>query len=394
MRKLAAQYIIDGDGTVYRNSILELDRNGFVLGIRKSESDLKEEPGLEFYSGILVPGFINTHCHLELSHLFGAVPEHTGLVGFINNIQRLRKATLEEIENSARKAEVLMKKNGIVAVGDISNTPDTFSIKKQNSLIYRTFIEAFGSNAEIADEAFEKARNLFVRYNEHVGSDVSVVPHAPYSMSDKLFEKVLAHAVSEESILTIHNQESDEENRMFTDGTGEIEDYISKFRKGHFTPSGKTSLQSSLPRFSDLKSLILVHNTFTSQDDIIALKSTKGTCKFFFSLCPGANLYIENTLPDIELLRSSGIPITLGTDSLASNKTLSILEEMKIIMKHYTEISLPEVITWGTRNGAEALSFKLLGSFGPGKKPGVNLITGADLYNLKLKPESKVKVLC
>ena len=91
-------------------------------------------------------------------------------------------------------------------------------------------------------------------------------------------------------------------------------------------------------------------------------------------LCPNANLYIEDRLPDIPLFMKHNSLIVFGTDSLASNYQLSILEEMKTIKKAFPYISTSEMLVWATSNGAKALAFEdNLGDFTRGKKPGVVL---------------------
>jgi len=108
--------------------------------------------------------------------------------------------------------------------------------------------------------------------------------------------------------------------------------------------------------------------------------------------CPNANLYIENRLPDYELLRNSGFRTCIGTDSLASNHTLSILDEMKTIGNTVPNISMEELLTWACVNGAEALDISnWAGSLEVGKKPGINLIESVDLQQMKLKPDSRVR---
>ncbi|HKL31088.1 MAG TPA: amidohydrolase family protein, partial [Tangfeifania sp.] len=124
------------------------------------------------------------------------------------------------------------------------------------------------------------------------------------------------------------------------------------------------------------------------------LKSLRNPENTFLVLCPNSNLYIENRLPDVTLFRKNNLNICLGTDSLASNSRLSVLNEMITLQQYFPEISLEEMIKWATFNGARALQTKSrFGSFETGKKPGVNLITGADLKNLKLTSKCKVKKL-
>ena len=120
--------------------------------------------------------------------------------------------------------------------------------------------------------------------------------------------------------------------------------------------------------------LLLVHNSFTDAADVRWAKQLQKN--LYLCLCPNANLYIENTLPDVMMLRREKCKFAVGTDSLASNFTLSVLDELKILRKHFPEISTAEMLTWATKNGAEALCLNQLGSFAKGKKPGLILLSG------------------
>ncbi|MEO7984286.1 MAG: amidohydrolase family protein, partial [Bacteroidota bacterium] len=123
------------------------------------------------------------------------------------------------------------------------------------------------------------------------------------------------------------------------------------------------------------QSLILVHNVYTKEEDVLFTKLPVVNCQLSWCLCPNANQYISRQLPDIDLLIKQDCEIVLGTDSLASNHQLSILEEIKTIGKHFPHIATEKMLQWATSNGAKALQLdSLLGSFEKGKKPGVNLI--------------------
>jgi cytosine/adenosine deaminase-related metal-dependent hydrolase len=140
----------------------------------------------------------------------------------------------------------------------------------------------------------------------------------------------------------------------------------------------------------ETKKVLLVHNTYTSQEDLELIKHYSNDCEINFCLCPKANLFIENTLPDIPMLVQSGIKITIGTDSLASNDSLSILEEMKTIQKHFPKISFEMLLQWSTKNGAEFFGIeKEFGTIEKGKKPGLNLLKG---MNEKFELSEKVSV--
>ena len=138
--------------------------------------------------------------------------------------------------------------------------------------------------------------------------------------------------------------------------------------------------------------LLLVHNTYTTTDDLS--KVAEYNSQVSYCLCPNANLYIENRLPDIKLLGAADQLMVLGTDSLASNWTLSILDEMKTISASDPSIELATLISWATNNGAKFLGVDSeLGSFEKGKRPGINLIYNVDLENIAISQRSKVRVL-
>jgi len=121
--------------------------------------------------------------------------------------------------------------------------------------------------------------------------------------------------------------------------------------------------------------LLLVHNTFTSKQDIETAEEQHQN--LYWCFCPKANLYIENKLPQIDLFFELGVKCTLGTDSLASNNSLSIWEEILSIRKAFPKIPLNTLINWATINGAQFLGIdNQFGSFEVGKKPGVNWIKG------------------
>ncbi|MGM0619702.1 MAG: amidohydrolase family protein [Bacteroidota bacterium] len=394
MRKISATYIFPGNRPPLKNGILVCNDKGKIVELIDTGGQLKEEAGLEQYSGILVPGFVNSHCHLELSHLKGKIPEITGMGGFLAAINRLRIEEPEAVEEAAEKANRQLVANGIVAVGDISNSSLMLETKRNSKIFYHTFAEAFGFHPSRAERAFSMANFVKEMCNEF-GLSASVVPHSPYSVSAELFKKINVNASAENSLLSIHNQESRAEEQFFSDGSGLIASHL-KDNLGidisHWRPTGKSPLLTTLNFLPAQNQLLLVHNTFMAESDILELKQQRAAENTFFVLCPNSNLHIENALPPVPLFQKHGLNICLGTDSLASNQKLSILAEMITLQQYFPEITLEELVLWSIFNGAKALQVEnRFGSFEPGKQPGVNLITGADLKNLKLTEKCKVK---
>lgn len=373
MRKITADYVFPVSSPPVKDGIVVTDNEGMIIEVSGSKGQKASD--VERFSGVIVPGFVNTHCHLELSHLKGQVSERKGLTGFISELVPKRGIfTAEQIRSAVESAEDEMIRNGIVAVGDISNTDHSFEQKKKEKISYHTFFEIFDLIPEKAEEKISEAKSLISKLKS---PGASIAPHASYSVSGKLMERI---DNLKQSFLSIHNQESASENELFHSGTGILAEFMQK--AGVDVDSkrrAKNSLLFVLGALIETKKILLVHNTYTSKEDIDLIKhySDGGESEVVLCLCPRANLFIENRLPDIPMFVDKGMKLTLGTDSYASNWSLSILEEMKTITKHFPNMPFEILLAWSTINGAEFLEMgKVLGTIEKGKKPGLNLLKG------------------
>ena len=179
--------------------------------------------------GILSPGFINCHCHLELSHMKAVIEEGTGLIDFVTKVVTQRQVPEENIREAIRLAEDEMLANGIVAVGDICNNTDTLHQKTQGRIWYHNFIEASGFNPAIAEQRFQRSLDFFKAYSKIYSIPVesnSIVPHAPYSVAEELWERIIHFPGNH--LLTIHNQEVAAEDEWFTTGQGSMKELYEK----------------------------------------------------------------------------------------------------------------------------------------------------------------------
>ncbi|MCF8378528.1 MAG: amidohydrolase family protein [Bacteroidales bacterium] len=394
MRKISANYIYSPNNGLLKNAILTLDENGRVYELRENKSPNIEEEGTEFYNGIICPGFINAHCHIELSHLKNRIPEGEGLDKFIYSIVTGRRSEQAEIEKAIAKADEEMKREGIVAVGDISNKIDSFHVKSQSTIFYHTYIEIFNMQNRMAEETFSKGVNLLNTARNEYKLRASLTPHAPYSVSEKLFTLFRNNLNTIDNPISIHSQESEFENDFIKTGKGRFYELFTKLgmETGDSLPREMNSLKYISQYLPKTPSLLLVHNVYTKQTDID--ESYLESDNTWFCLCPNSNFYISKEKPGTFLIENYPDNICLGTDSLASNHRLSILEEMKALQLEHKELALSSLIQFATINGAKALNLgSHFGSFEKGKKPGVVLIERADLQNLKLTKESKVRVL-
>ena len=408
-RKFKADYLFTGREMAQKGAVLVIKEDGTIQDILPSAAAGED---VETLRGVLSPGFINCHCHLELSHLKGALPEKAGMVDFLLAVMQNRNATGASsvtdsglsgfIRAAIADAEASMLYNGIVAVGDICNTTHTLPQKMESRLDYHNFIETMGFMEQTASGRLEQSRAVFDAFSQAVMQNRTLVPHAPYSVSPRLFGLIADFPGNH--LLTIHNQESEAENEFYRSGQG---DFLRLYRAmgldtSFWQGTGKRSLESYLPHFyhreengraggnkadhgpdggsRQARSLILVHNVATNEEDLqFAMTGPRPAGQrspdLFFCLCPNANLYIGGELPDVELLMRHHCSIVIGTDSLASNHQLSILEELKTLQRFFPQLPLPTLLTWATSQGARALQLdNRLGSFTPGKRPGLVLI--------------------
>jgi len=392
MKKLKADLIYTLSGEPVKNGTIILDDDGTVLDVH-SEKVAQNQPWhagvkTEYYNGVIAPGFINAHCHLELSHLKGRIAQGKGLEEFIVAILAIRDAPYEIVDGAMLEAMNTMHDSGVVAIGDISNSNASFKLKAAGSMVYHTFIEGFSFVPERTNLVLQGITDLKRQYLQEFKSTgkpahISITPHAPYSVSKELFEAINAQ---EAGFLSIHNQESDGENEFFKDGKGVFRDLY--LRLGipidFYHPYSARSLPTYLPWLGNQKK-ILVHNTFTSKADLDSIKHCENIS---LCICANANLYITRVLPDLKMMIEAGFTMMIGTDSLASNDSLSMVAEMFTIQTYFPDLTLGTLLKWACYNPARFFSWDdYFGSIQKGKRPGLVLIQGLDA-NQRLTPQT------
>ncbi len=374
MKKYSADKIFTGK-EMLEKSVLITDDAGKILAIDSIEHH--DRSSIQFFEGVLCPGFVNAHCHIELSYMRNRITRRTGLVQFVKDLLTIRNEKLETVLDEIEIANQEMIRNGIVAVGDISNDDHSLITKQKSKIYYHTFIETYGFKPENAAQYFSNAKNVFYKAKE-LNLAASITPHAPYSVPPVLMNLIYGWKENHPEIFSIHNQETEAETKFFFDGSGDFKNLIDDFFKLNsaevFQPTGKRSIDYLIEFLPKENNALFVHNTFTTADEL--KKTSENFPNLFWCACPKANLYIENRLPDYNCWLQVKDRICIGTDSLASNNSLSILDEMKTIQSKFPDIKTETLINWATINGAKFLEIeKQFGSIEIGKQPGINLIT-------------------
>ena len=337
--------------------------------------------GVEFHSGILCAGFVNAHSHLELAYLRGAIEAGGGFAAFASSMGRVRGNFSEEEQMSAiAEADRAMWMEGVDAVGDIVNGATSFATKATTKIHYHNFAEVFG----LRECNIERQRELLKYPN------TSLTPHSVYSVQEAPFREVCSGDV--EAPLSIHFLETNDENALYR-GAGSLHEWYKAVGFEcdflHYGSPAKRIVES-VPKG---RSVMFVHNCAVTAEDVAAMKA-HFTAPIYWVLCPRSNSYISGIEPQVaDLLRSMGdnINICIGTDSLASNWSLSMVEELKM----FRCVPLAELLQWATINGARALGIDdKFGSIEVGKQSGIVNLTGVNLDDFTLTEASKaVRIL-
>ena len=376
MKRITAEYIYTLEAEPIRNGFVEYEDDGTIVAVGQCASDEDVMPGA------IVPGFVNAHCHVELSHLHQKFRKGTGMAGFIDQINELRDWAGREVKQQLVQEWMdKMWNDGVSAMADISNDDSSFDVKKSHKMYTRTFLEVFGSEPEMCDGVMQEVKAL-KDVADDAGIDAAPTPHSCYTMSPQLLSASAAAGL-ESGYLSYHSQESQEEEDLLISGSGAM--YENRKRSGMSTPpvTGESSLKYFLDRLSDVKPapydehILLVHNVCLHQSDIDAVKQTMNNA--YFAICPLSNIFIHNALPPIDLMRKNGLAIALGTDSLSSNDDLDMMKELVCLHENFPEVPMNELFTWASRNGARFLGKDdVLGSIVAGMRPGIVHVSGID----------------
>ncbi len=377
-KQITAKFVYTlADAEPIRNGFVEYDdQTGEILAVGACPQ------GVEIAEGALVPGFVNAHCHVELSHLHKKFVKGSGMAGFIDQINALRDwAGRDRKQELVKEWMDKMWNDGVSAMADISNDDSSFDVKASHNMYTRTFLEVFGSEPEMCEGVMADVTGL-QNVADQAGIDAAPTPHSCYTMSPQLLSESAAAGLKR-GYISYHSQESQEEEDLLLTGSGAM--YENRVRNGMSTPpvTGESSLKYFIQRLAQAheapydEHILLVHNVCLSQKDIEAAKKVMNNV--WWAICPLSNIFIHNALPPVPLMRENGLAIALGTDSLSSNDDLDMVAEMVCLHKNFPEVPMNEIFTWASLNGARFLSKEAeLGSFEKGKRPGIVRISDVD----------------
>jgi aminodeoxyfutalosine deaminase len=334
----------------------------------------------------LLPGLINAHCHLDYTCLRGKIPPQKSFADWIRAINA-KKSELspEDYVASITEGFAEAKRFGTTAIANLTAFPELIS-QVQPPIRTWWFAELIDIRAperanELVDSAIESlAMAELVQGGGGPRAAWGLAPHALFTASKDLFRLCGEIAQREEILLTTHLAESREEMEMFRDASGPLYEFLKSIGRPMVDCGNKTPLERFLdsigrggspnrPREIEINrpyhSWIVVHLNELTESDFDLLE--RSNARFHVVHCPRSHYYFGHSPFAFDRLRSMGFNICLGTDSLASNQTLSLFDEMRAFQKNFLHVSPEEILQMATVNPARALgSENALGNILPG----------------------------
>lgn len=324
-------------------------------------------------AGALLPGLVNCHTHLEFSGLAGRVPPQERWEDWLElTLAAFPSLTPQEKEKEILKGITHLHRCGTALVGDISNTGESLPHLEASLLEYQLFFECLGFDLLDLDH-LEEAFPFFGTSQVLQNPGIAAAAHAPYSVSPALFRTVREWNRARNRPQSVHLSESPGERDFLLRGDGFFRDLLT--RRGRWVPDFAPPGLSPAAYLHSLNFLgpetLAVHGTWLTAADCALLARSRT----WLVLCPRANAYTGGGTPPVPELLRAGVPLALGTDSLAGNHDLNLFGEMLWLSKKYPHYPGDLWLRLGTLQGARALKRDNdLGSLEPGKRAVLGFI--------------------
>jgi cytosine/adenosine deaminase-related metal-dependent hydrolase len=316
--------------------------------------------------GVLLPGLVNAHCHLELSHLAGTQPAAPG--GFVPWVEAIVSSrgrhTDAAVAAAADAAIAGLEASGTVAVGDVSNTLAHLDRLAASSLSAVVFLELLSWDPAKAAGTLAWGEEL-LRERRAVlrpGLELRLGAHAPHSVSPQLLQLLAERG----GPAALHLAESPDEAQFLSEGSGPWPAFLASRGLGHvvFTPA-----RCSPVRYADglgvlHPRLVAAHGVQVDAADRAVL-AERGV---HVVLCPRSNANLGVGTADLPALRAAGVRLALGSDSLASVDSLDVLDDAVLLLRQFPDLAPASILRLATLGGAEALGFPELGAIAPGRR--------------------------
>lgn len=325
------------------------------------QAGMPDAPARDLGPGVLLPGLVNAHCHLELSYLRGKAPAGEGFVPWVESVVMARGTVPEaEMEAAAEAAIADLPRHGTVAVADVSNTLGPVAALRVSGLRALVLHELLGWDPAAAPAIVESALARVAALDGDPRVTIRLAAHAPHSVSPQL----LALLVERGGPAGIHLAESPDEVAFLREGDGTWGAFLERRGLAHvaFDPPGVSPVAYADAAGALHPGLIAAHCVQAGAADR-ALLARRGV---HVVLCPRSNENLGVGVPPLPQLLEAGVNVCVGTDSLASVDSVDVLDDVAALHRAFPQVSARTLLRMATWNGARALGLDDLGAIAPG----------------------------
>jgi len=353
-----AKYVLVDPYVLLQNTALDITEDGRISNIYpwRDSSCNPEDTVVDWGTAVIMPGLINAHVHLELTSLCNQLIRYDSFTDWLSQlISRRRSWSREELQSSIKQGIRLSLASGTTMVGDIASDRIAHNSTCCHQLRQVIFEESIAFSP---DQAEENIAHLNRTLTPAESSDLirhGISPHAPYSVSGALYRGLSELAQHRKMLLTTHIAETEAEVQFLRTGTGEFRDFLQTMNliPAGWNPPGLLPI----PYLHSLGVLgphcLLVHCNYVDHASIDTVAHSGSSIVY----CPRSHAFFGHPQHPIRQLLDAGINIALGTDSLASNTTLSMLDEMRFLAKNRKDLKSEDILQAATLNGAKALNY-------------------------------------
>jgi aminodeoxyfutalosine deaminase len=377
VRVLHVDHLLPGDARPIADAAVAVDEKGTVTDVGRAPDVLLRHSGAPVtrVEGIVFPGLVNAHTHVELSPLRGKVSGGRGFVAWVDSLLSLRveHSPEDDVDAIDAAADDLVR-FATVAVGDVTNSLSAVSALARRGIAGWAFHEVFGQGREaVLDRVRGLSVELAERHARWPSTDLEYAPapHTLYTTHPEAVQALIDAALARGGRTTLHLAEHAGERRAIEQGDGPVVEWFERRTKSKPDWPKKPLLDHAASVGALREGVLLVHLTETRPDELARIADSGAAAV----LCPRSNLFIETKLPPLLAVLAAGLEPALGTDSLASNTSLDVLAEAKALRDRFPSVPPWRLVEMATWNGARALGRKDLGRIARGTRPGLYAIS-------------------
>lgn len=339
---------------------------GLVTSVRPMGQSGSSTIDADFEDGLILPGFINAHCHLEYSFMHRKLQAGQPFIQWLEQVIRFRHETPEnEVDQHASQALRMSQEHGTATILDIVTRGNALPMLSQSGMRAWAFWEAIKLDPAQAEKSLADMEDKLNAIETTEGVSAAVSPHAPYSVSEELARSLAQMSKRLKIPLAVHLAETLEEREMLERGQGALFDFLQSL--------GAVPDSWRAPGIGPVKwaarcgllgpSTYAIHCNYLDEEDMDLLQRSETTVVY----CPGSHAFFSHAPYPLEELLRRGINVCVGTDSLASNDSLDLLRELRRVHHLHPGISASSLFQMIGRNAAKPLgSAGNLGAIAPG----------------------------